>query len=504
MALARRLWPLICVEHYLPLCIHTGMNRHVLYLMFGWAMIRSLAAAEAADKKDAQAAPAAAPGIEKEATMLTVDMKAIACKSFMGFGVEWDPGFWQEWNIKAGVTEADWKTVKDRIEWMKIPLVRMMAQVKWCYREGGKYDWESTDMKSLYRHLDVCQERKVTVILSDWGCEPNWLKAPGIADVGDPKYAAAIGTYMDHLLNKKGYTCIRYFVMVNEPNYEVKDWNRWKKGVENVSAEFARRGIDKKVVFVGSDESNDESWHRTAVDQLQNKLGAYDVHRYAPADEVRSGRLEEFWRTQWTYALEKDRKADGKPMIVGEAGILSDGFSAGNNPLHLNYEYGLYMADYAAQAANAGSWAVSAWMLDDSSHSKFNWGMWKDKTGKFELKPWFYTWSLLTRYVPAGSTIYRTKSGQDLRLLAARSAGASGDRWTFLIVNRADRAAKLKIVAPGAKSAKFKQYVYSKQKAAADANGFPAPVEENQANPAAGLNVECPPQSACLVTSIEY
>ena len=37
------------------------------------------------------------------------------------------------------------------------------------------------------------------------------------------------------------------------------------------------------------------------------------------------------------------------------------------------------MADYAAQAANAGSATVSAWMLDDNSHQDFTWGLWSDK-----------------------------------------------------------------------------------------------------------------------------
>src|ERR1035437_2617425 len=153
----------------------------------------------------------------EESVVVTVDCNAVACKSFMGFGVEWDPGFWHEWNVKNGVTEADWDLVTKRITWMKIPIVRMMMQVKWCYLDGDKFDWDSGNMKNLYRYLDVCQKLKITVILTDWGCEPDWLKVSGVANVGDPKYAAAIGAYLDHLLNAKHYTCIKYFIMVNEP-----------------------------------------------------------------------------------------------------------------------------------------------------------------------------------------------------------------------------------------------------------------------------------------------
>lgn len=143
----------------------------------------------------------------EEPMTLTIDRNAVACPSFMGFGVEWDPGFWHEWNVKSGVTEADWDLVVKRIAWMKIPVVRMMMQVKWCRDGQGKYDWDRAEMKNVYRYLDVCQKQGLTVILTDWGCEPGWLKVPDIADVGDPKYATAIGTYMDYLLNQKGYTC---------------------------------------------------------------------------------------------------------------------------------------------------------------------------------------------------------------------------------------------------------------------------------------------------------
>lgn len=142
---------------------------------------------------------------------------------------------------------------------------------------------------------------------------------------------------------------------------------------------------------------------------------------------MRSGGLLEFYRAQWDCATKKDPGAKTKPMIVGEAGIMSSGFSASNNVMHLDYNYGVLMADYAAQAVGAGSWGVSAWMLEDSSHKGFTWGRWKDKTGGFQLKPWFYTWSLLCRTVPAGSKTYVLKQLPDLRVLAASSGAKDAE-----------------------------------------------------------------------------
>ena len=203
---------------------------------------------------------------------VVVDTTAVACKRFLGFGAEWDPKFWADYNLNLDVAEADWQLVVKRIRWMRLPIVRMMMLTRWCRRADGSFDWQSPQMKGLYRHLDVCQACGITVVLTDWGCA-TWTKAPGLSGTADPKYAEAIGTYMDHLINQRGYSCIKCFVLVNEPNYEAESWQAWKKGVENTAAVFARRKLDRKVTFAGCDASNADSWHRRAVGHLRHVLG---------------------------------------------------------------------------------------------------------------------------------------------------------------------------------------------------------------------------------------
>ena len=110
---------------------------------------------------------------------LTVDRNAAACRSFMGFGVEWDPGFWLGWNVKSGVTEADWDLVVRRIAWMKIPVVRMMMQVRWCRDGQGKFDFDRPGMKNVRRYLDVCQKQGIAVT-----CPANAARFLTLADRG--------------------------------------------------------------------------------------------------------------------------------------------------------------------------------------------------------------------------------------------------------------------------------------------------------------------------------
>lgn len=450
------------------------------------------------------------PGPELGFQEITINPKAVIRDRFLGFGVEWDSRGYDE----NGITNDDFAMIRQRIEWMRLPIVRIMMQAKWCYKGNNQFDWDTPEMKSLYRHLDLCQARGISVILTDWGVEPQWLQAPDIRDVGDPKYAEVIGAYMKHLVERKAYRCLKYFVMVNEPNLEVREWNRWKSGVQNVAVEFRKQGLDKKVVMMGSDQSAGDSWHLMAVDQLQSTLGAYDIHSYVTEPLVRRGRVYDYYREMWKYALDKDPRAANKPLIVAESGVTGAGASSSQNPLTADYDYGVWMADYAVQAANAGSWAVLSWMLDDNSHTGFTWGMWKSKKEGLALKPWFYTWSLLSRTVPPGSKLFRiAATNPNLRILAAQlpatpveTRGASRRKpaelgWSFCVVNRGQNVATIKLKVPGAKAAAMSRFLYSRTASATSRDGLPIPVSETRVNMTQGLEITCPPDAVVFVTA---
>ncbi len=427
----------------------------------------------------------------------------MAVERFLGFGAEWDPNFWAEHNLQLGVTEADWAVVVRRIRWMKLPLVRSMVQARWYTKGDGRFDWDTPAMKSLYRHLDVCQAEGIRVFLTDWGVA-TWCKVPGFSGNDDPKYAEAIGACLDYLTREKHYTCIKHFILVNEPNYEGGGWDRWKKGVENVAKVLADRKLP--VTFVGTDAAHDDAWHRKGVDELAKCFGMWEIHRYAPVAEVLKGDLEAYFRKQWDYALTNDLAAHDKPFMVGEAGMRDGMVSSHTNTNIQTFDYAVFMADYAVQAARSGAAAVSAWMLDDSSHKGFNWGMWKTKAEGMALKPWFYTWALLARFVRPGSTIFRVPQPSDrLRILAARlhlREGQTPPDWTFVLVNRGRAEASIALKVPGAGQATLRRYLYSRASAKADPDGFPLPVGETKANLAAGLPVACPPDAILLLTTL--
>lgn len=433
---------------------------------------------------------------------VVVSPDTIVCKRFIGFGVEWDsPGY-----VSLGVTDAEFATVAKRVRWMRLPVARVMMQTRWCYLGEGRFDWETPDMKALYRELDVCQALGTTVILTDWGAERKWTTLPCITSVDQDEYASVIGRYMHHLLKTRGYTCISFFVLTNEPNGEVGDFARWRRGVEKVAAVLAKGGLDKTIAFMGSDVYDPTTWHPQTVDQLQNVLGAYDIHHYADGSTVRAGGLEKWWQVHWDYVRNHDPAWTNKPLVVGEAGLNDDARHPAGNPHIGEFEYGVFMADYAVQAARAGSAAVLAWMLDDNSHPGFFWGLWDNRKTGLKLRPWFYPWSLLSRYFPTGSVIYGPKQESgDVRILAAHIPAGCGrpDAWSFCIVNRAKTPCSPMISVPEAPKMVLKRYVYSETEATKDTDGFPVPIEAISVDLAAGANIPCPAKSVVILTGLD-
>jgi hypothetical protein len=292
------------------------------------------------------------------------------------------------------------------------------------------------------------------------------------------------------------------------------DFRKWKKGYLNLHKELARRGL--RVELIGPDvgmpqgkreKTISEQWFYPGVRELKHVAAGYDVHRYALKSTVRAGELEKFVAKLRAYTLAHDPKAADKPLIVGEAGMRDGSKPPATNDNTPKFEYGLFMADYGVQAANGGAASVMAWMLDDNSHRGFTWGMWDNKPKGLGLKPWFYPWSLLCRYVPAGSRIVKTDlSSKDVRVLAVqckRPDARQEEGWTFCIVNRASTSRAVKLQAKGGSRVSMRRYVYSKTSRKADRDGFPVAADNGMYDLGSGTSVTCDGESVTVLTSLK-
>ncbi len=439
---------------------------------------------------------------------------------FLGFGAEWDSMAYRHFKMES----EDFARIRERLEWMHIPVVRSMMAANWCYLGDNRYDFDSPAMQMLYRQLDICEALNISVILTDWGLNNSWLKTPGLSGITDPKYAEVIAKYLDHLINVKKYSCIRTFIFMNEPEWMAYDKSlgftpgqareTWHAGLVNVRAALKKNGLLEKIAIAGPDQSgNRYDWLEYMSLKFPGDLDVYDIHLYAnqlrqhqtTRQAADSGEIRSYLRGAWETVRRNDPDKS-KPLILGEAGFAvyppevpkEKQFSGARNALDQDWNYGIYMTQYAVQAIEAGTWSVLAWMLDDSSHVNFSWGMWTSKVDGARLKPWFYPWALLTRSFPAKSRFATLNSlPQGVEGVAAQLPSAAG--WSFVLVNSGEASVSVKLTLPDGMSQSLERYLYAKDQAHADERGLPLPVEVLSAAKEPTLPIVLPARSVTFL-----
>jgi len=474
--------------------------------------------------------------------------------SYIGNGVQWSayphadaPD--AEWG--PIMTQEKWDMVFKRLDYMKPQLVRVMDQANWRYLEGfdkkGKpvLDFESPEMKSLYKLLDYCQKNEISVLIGEWGC-PFQMHDSAVNTLGsfkganDPEWIAIIVKLLDNLINTKGYSCIKYYNLVNEPNgywaSTMGDWDEWSEGIRILDSALVASGLNNKISIAGPDAvtqyDNPDSkytgveWVVQSGLQLNKYLGIYDIHAYTNYDLVRSGRF-----TKEYGDIARIAKDLNKPIIFGEIGfdkstpenierIKTDTFASEDSQMSVyDFSYGVDMADVAIQIMKAGYSGAAAWSLDDAMHTlgdegdKFKlkrWGFWNslgtELCGNPEdenIRPWFYTWSLLCRYFPAGINIIESDSTgiEGVRLVAA----SKGSDMTIAVVNNSTASQTFTMMIDGTASWKpFKKFIYSEEYRPVDKNFFPVAAEIDIVSTNSKMVVEIPAKSFLLYTSFAY
>ena len=460
----------------------------------------------------------------------------VISSDYVGNGVEWDPYDEAEaWG--AEVSDADWAKLSERLDFMRPGYVRCMINSPYRYYDiaTGRYD-RTRNLASLRRLLQYCQDRDITVAYGEYN-PPTW------AMKDSQQWVKMSVDYLNFLVNDLGFDCIRYFIIFNEPDGSWAstngDYDLWRSMARRFDAEMAGYpGLKQKVSLAAPDvvmnyknpasKYDAAGWVARSARDLDAQIGIYDVHAYPGQHEVRSGVYAEKLRRIRTEV------PVGKKLILGEAGykysapedsllkaeydrrVEGHPFTKGSdcNMLCYDYFYGLDMPLLAMEVMNTGLSGVAAWMLDDAMHSNGDsgrtedvkiWGMWNilgeevfGDASQEELRPWYYTWSLMCRYFPAGSDILACKVPQHegLRVAAARKNGT----YSVAAVNFSQEPCTLEIALPG-DFAGGVLYRYTESGRACDGNGFPVPCERGIAGKS--FRTTAPAESFVLLTNIE-
>ena len=406
------------------------------------------------------AGSAAAQPDGPENLSLRIDPGRVITKDFLGFGVELDPMALNANNRRRGVTDEDWRLLTDRLAAMRMPVVRTMSQLSWFAAAGpDRFDYDNPQARSLLAHLDFCQKHDIHVILTDWAWvgQCKWLKGHD-----DPAYARGIATYLRHLLEDRKYSCIKFLVVGNEPDNEIKDVEKYARMYRNVHEALKAAGLRDKVRLMGPDIAGQWEWFDRAAARIADVVDAYDFHRYAEQAEVRDDGQRMLLRNLMRFRPVVDRvDPDGKskPLLMTEMGMAGGGTNA--HPAIDTFDYALHMGDYAIGVLNSGAKAGIAWCAFDVYYFEGDqlmaWGMWKYKDHAWEPKPWYGVWQEVTRSIPRHGDVVAVEGAQGAVHAAAvafnRSVGEGGRgptywQFTVLLGNRSSGEKNVSIAPP--------------------------------------------------------
>lgn len=465
-----------------------------------------------------------------------VDTDQIITKNFEGFGVQWDPSDLYTY------TDEQWASFVEKASFLKPNMMRVMIHDADSYCIGFDennnpiYDWDSVFMQRLYKILDFAEDQEIPIMIGEWN-SPKDRGNLSFDEYGknlewdSEEWSHMIVDVLEYLIENKGYTCIRYYNMLNEPQYRgghsSETLDRWERAIRQLrktmdesSNEFVRN-----IKIVGPDVyDNWDPWLDKTTKNLQDSIDLHEIHWYAPNEDVYSGKVER----ELTRLREKIEKQDPegkeKGFALGEMGVIS-GRTNGDQQLRgRDYQYGVEVFDMSIQAMRAGLKFGSGWGFEDSMHIQTNdvvnidggkrfgpnaeteegrqykvhtptgdvridnnvkiWGFWNElgeemaaqnKAAGYEelnnvrasdeqLRPWYYTWSMLCRYFPEGSQVLSVTNSEVDRLRASAAMLPKGNHKADLsiaVVNSGNKEQKVTLNVPNANgTTTLNQYFY--------------------------------------------
>ena len=417
-----------------------------------------------------------------------------------GVGVEWDP-----YSYYRPTAENQHVIIK-RLDFMRPSFLRVMGGI-------SIHRGIVTTNPQLLLILRWAQGNNCKVILGQWGASPLVNGKNGLAEKLVYTWSKRIASKVVYLRRQRGFTSIHFYNFVNEP--ETVPIARWAVLARSLDKAFIKAGLGNEVYVIGPDTYGDPDWGadpgkrssynwpllRPVARRAAGFIGAYDIHWYPENSEVIDGRIAPVLERERRTVCSITHFAAGMPFVVTEAGLLTGRCNGDQQPRVKTFGYGVLMADYAAQVFRAGWNGISAWDLDDAMHvvngkpithppGKLTlkiWGFWNSQAAAmgdpadFDIRPWFYTWSLMSRLFPAGTRIVDSTEPAGTRRFRTLAGTRTVDHRLIInvaLVNDVKKSRNITVrVPPAAHATTLTEYRYFRHDRPVDAQGLPIPAK---------------------------
>lgn len=452
----------------------------------------------AAAEKVARAKPAPATVASSE-IRITVDAATVTNTMRGGIGASWhaieEPipvvgGRSHGGSGWGGYPPADddaaWQQIDRHARWLGLDWNRVEIEQRIYEPERGQFTWDSAEMKILYRILDWNERNKADVFFQQmwgnvkWNTFPQWRDDPVWRVHSGPNsmedFGEGLATLVEHLVKKKGYTCIKWVCITNEPGFDWSWWNEppnkplpLKPGLEAVRKALDARGLS--IPISGPDMAGQVPPLDPKRFDFHELLGAYDFHSYDEKFDWRgNGQMLGFDRNTaaWCAFAHKNNK----PFFMSEFGTMANGWG-GDHAGPASYDSVLKDAELLVRRINTGVDGFNRWSFLNRGDLDGQWEFvetWDRKAKKLlkEYTPRANTYfgvGLLTRFIAKHSAVLSCKvEGGKLdrwqRVFAAAVRGPQGN-LTLAVVNDAPNAFDLTADIAGlAKDAKLCRYSF--------------------------------------------
>ncbi len=419
-----------------------------------------------------------------------VEVKESTNVELIGVGVELDPHFFSQ-NLtrpQDGAKAEDWNIVRERVKKMGIQLFRVMVLPHWWeplndnddpnVPDMDKFTFDSEEMLSLYKVLELAQENSIEVTLALWGCPVNMNLIAGsptgkhfLCDdrpnapwvCGTDKYeefAENFSVLVKYLIQDKGFTCVKAITPFNEPdghtpNYGRTMWqgepnshpDQYAPMVKALDARFKAMGIRDKVQFNLSDNTDGSpNYLNACATALQTEANLFNTHTYLFGYETRNTDILNWEKSNVSMS-------NGKKHFVGEFG--SNLTSGATRQLDIDtYGRGVLLTRIVINLLNGGASGVSYWALIDQYYGKNGsyvemqqLGLWKYVkkayepdpaiynaiNEDYEVRPQYYAYSLLTRFIRKSAEVFPLNLNEEF--VAGTAIRNTDNKWVYLFAN---------------------------------------------------------------------
>lgn len=250
----------------------------------------------------------------------------ILVDDFYGIGACALPMALMDRSVEQGYNEALWQEERRRTNLCRPSVIRLWFQPDWFiidrdayYRH--EYDFDSPRMKAVYAYLDSYRDAGIEVEMNyGWKVDPenqDWFSIPGVRSLRESapadldEFAFSCAAFMRELIEKRGYTNIKYLSFYNEPcsrdvyspcwigdflvtpSAEEREpkgeiawekFNYWKEMAVKVKGALRKAALEDKVKIWGAEcagsDTTLELWKAEFEKDPHPVTDVYTVHRY--------------------------------------------------------------------------------------------------------------------------------------------------------------------------------------------------------------------------------